>query len=107
MNHTANLQPLEKGDQELIDAARATVLPLTNQRFEGERITSVGAAARWKDGKVFAAANVRHPSSPAKAKKMLSTRAAAAAIICSFMTIRGSSFATAALPAAKNGDASA
>lgn len=63
--YTISLQSLEDGDQELIDAARAAVLPLVDQRFEGEKITSVGAAARWKNGKVFTGANVRHPSSPA------------------------------------------
>ena len=60
-----SLQPLEEGDDELIKQARDAVLPLVEQRFEGERITSVGAAARWQDNRVFAGANVRHPSSPA------------------------------------------
>ncbi len=41
------------------------LVPLVDQEFEGERITSVGAAARWKDGRIFSGANVRHPSSPA------------------------------------------
>lgn len=63
--YTLSLQPLQDGDDELIQAARAAVVPLVDQRFEGERITSVGAAARWKDGRVFTGANVRHPSSPA------------------------------------------
>jgi cytidine deaminase len=62
---TVTLHPLVKGDDKLIEAAREAVIPLVDERFEGERITSVGAAARWKDGKVFTGANVRHPSSPA------------------------------------------
>lgn len=63
--YTITIQPLQNGDDELIKAAREAVLPLVDQRFEGERITSVGAAARWKNGRVFTGANVRHPSSPA------------------------------------------
>jgi cytidine deaminase len=63
--YTIALQPLEAGDQELIDAARAAVQPLVDQTFEGEYITSVGGAARYKDGRIFTGANVRHPSSPA------------------------------------------
>ena len=55
--------PLEPNDKELIEAARQAILPLVDERFEGERLTSVGAAARWKDGRIFSAANVRHPSS--------------------------------------------
>lgn len=63
--YSISLLPLEEGDQDLIKAARDAVVPLVDQLFEGERITSVGAAARWKDGRVFTGANVRHPSSPA------------------------------------------
>lgn len=63
--HSTSLQPLQGSDDELIQAAREAVIPLMGQQFEGERITSVGAAARWKDGKVFVGPNVRHPSSPA------------------------------------------
>jgi cytidine deaminase len=64
-SYTISPQPLEDGDDALIKAAREAVIPLVDQRFEGERITSVGAAARWKDGRVFTGANVRHPSSSA------------------------------------------
>jgi len=57
------MSELISSDLALIDQAKATAKKYLEQKWEGERISSVFACVRMKSGQVYCAPNIQHPHS--------------------------------------------